>query len=171
MFVLGPDQGRLRRELEKLRAYAGEKETITSADLAALVSPARRFKVFDLADLLAERRRGEALLLLRQLLEAGESPVGIVGLLAWLYRQLLEAQALPPGTPVWKARQTLRAPPSKLEALVRQARRFPRQRLQAALPVLRDADVHLKSGAPNPTAALEALVVELTRGEEERARA
>ncbi|MFQ5777175.1 MAG: DNA polymerase III subunit delta [Terriglobia bacterium] len=167
--ALGPDHGRLRMELEKLRTYVGADRQAMAADVAAVVSEARKFTVFELADLLAERRRAEAVTRLRQLLEAGESPVGIVGLLGWLYRQLLQAQALPPSTPVWKAAQVLRAPRTRIGPLLHQARKFTPAELRAAFPALLEADVRLKSSSPNPAAVLEVLVTQLTalQGEEE----
>ena len=136
-----------------------------------MVSPARKFSVFDLAGLLAERNRAAALARLRRLLDSGENPVGIVGLLAWLYRQLLQAHALPPHTPIWKAAQTLRAPRSRLESLLRQARKFRRRELLAGLGILLEADVALKSSAPDPTAVLETVVMRLTAPVSEKARA
>ena len=102
------------------------------------------------------------LLLLRRLLEAGESPVGIVGMLAWLYRQLLQAQALPRSAPAWQAAKVLRAPRTRIEPLLRQARKFRREDLQEAFVLLSEADVTLKSSPPDPVAILETLVVRLT---------
>lgn len=162
VFLLGPDQGRLRRELEKLRAYVGAGGQVTPGDVAAVVSPARQFTVFELADLLAEGRRGDVLVCLRRLLEAGESPMGIVGLLGWLYRQLWQARAFPPGTPAWKAAQTLRAPRTRVESLLRQARRFHPEELRGAFAALLEADVTLKSSPPDPAAVLEVMVMRLT---------
>jgi len=161
VFAVGPDQGRLRMELDKLAAYAGKGGQVTAEDVAAVVSPARQFQVFELADLLAEGRRAEALRLVRRLLEAGEQPVGVVGMLAWLYRQLLQARAFPPGTPVGKAAQTLR-PRSRVEALLRQARRFHPEELRAGFAALLEADVALKSSVPDAAAVLETLVLRLT---------
>lgn len=162
VFVVGTDQGRLRSELAKLHAYVGDRGEVSRQDVAALVTPARQFNVFDLADLLAERRRADALVRLRRLLERGQNPVGIVGSLAWLYRQLLQAQASPSGAPTGKAAQALRAPPSRREQLLRQARRFSPQELRAAFAALLEADLALKSSPPDPTAVLEALVAQLT---------
>lgn len=166
VFALGNDQGRLRAELEKLRAYVGEKRAVTAKDVVAVVSPARQFSVFDLVDLLAERRQAEALARLRRLLEGGESPVGIVGLLAWLYRQLWQAWALPQGTSVGKAAQILRVPRSRVEGLLRQARKFSPDELRRAFAALLEADVALKSSPANPAAVLEMLVVQLTNARE-----
>lgn len=169
-YAVGNDQGLIRNELVKLQAYVGGRRAVTAGDVAAVVTPARQFSVFDLADLLAERRRPEALARLRQLLEAGESPMGIVGLLAWLYRQLLQAQALPRDTPAWKVAQVLRAPRARVEGLLRQARRFPPDEVRRAFAALLDADVALKSSPPNPAAVVEMLIARLTavKAEEER---
>lgn len=162
VFAVGDDQGTLHAELEKLRAYAGPGTQVTSVDVSAVVVPARKFDIFDLPDLLAERRRAEALARLHRLLEAGENAIGIVGLLAWLYRQLLIAQGLPTNMPSWKAARALRAPRSRIESLLRQARRFSRRELSDGLGALQQADVDLKSSPPNPAAVLEMLVVRLT---------
>lgn len=169
--LLGTDQGRLRTELEKLRAYVGSGREVTQDDLAAVVSAAREFVVFDLVDPLSRRQRGLALQLLRQLLEKGESPIGIVGLLGWLYRQLLQAQALPRSTPPWKAAKLLGAPVSRVEGLLQQARAFSPEELQGAFAALLEADVRLKSSAPHPEAVLETLIVRLTPRPTNRAKA
>lgn len=160
--ALGTDLGCLRRELEKLRTYAGLWGTITVEHVAAVVPAARRFIVFELADLLAEGRRSDALVRVRRLLEVGESPIGLVGLLAWLYRRLLQAQALPQNIPVWEAARRLGVLRFRVEALLREAQRFSRTELQQAFPWLLEADRALKSSPPDATAILEALIVRLT---------
>jgi DNA polymerase III delta subunit len=154
--------GMARVELEKLRAYADPGAEVTSADVTAIVTSARKFNIFELVDLLAERRRADALARLRQLLEGGENAIGIVGLLAWLYRQLMIVQAMPKNTPAWKAAQALRAPRSRVEALLRQARRFSPRELSEGLGALQEADVNLKSSPASPEGVLEMLIVRLT---------
>ena len=162
VFVLGPDQGRLHAELEKLRAFVGSAREVTLDDLAAVVTAARQFSVFDLVDFLAERRRTEALALLERLLSQGESPIALVGLLAWLYRQLLIARARPSGISSWKAAAALRAPASRVAQLVRQSRKFSAEELRQGLSALAEADVALKSSPPDPKVVTELLVVRLT---------
>lgn len=164
VYAVGNDLGQLRQEVGKLRALVGSGRECTPEDVAAVVTPARQFTVFELGHSLAEHQRDEALRLLGRLLQAGENPIGIVGLLSWLYRQLLVAQSLPAGTSVGKAVAVLRAPRSRVEDLVRQARRFERAQLTAGFRALRDADVVLKSSPPDAAAVLETLVVRLTEG-------
>ena len=162
VFVLGPDQGRLHAELEKLRAFVGGARDVTTDDLVAVVTAARQFSVFDLVDFLAERRRTEALALLERLLAQGESPIGLVGLLAWLYRQLLIARELPSGIAPYKAAAALRAPSTRVSQLLRQARRFQPEELLQGLAALAEADEALKSSPPDPKTVVELLVVRLT---------
>ncbi|HXE74647.1 MAG TPA: DNA polymerase III subunit delta [Candidatus Xenobia bacterium] len=169
VFVLGPDQGRLHAELEKLRAYVGDRE-VTMDDLAAVVVAARQFSVFDMVDFLAERRRPEALALLERLLAQGESPIGLVGLLAWRYRQLLIARELPAGLPSYRAAAVLRAPQSRVAQLQRQARRFRPDELRQGLAALAEADEALKSSPPDAKAIVELLVVQLAGGASTAAR-
>ncbi len=163
VYVLGSDLGRLRSEVEKLLAYVGTGQEVTSADVVAVVSAARRLSAFELADALGERRTAEALVLLRRLVESGERPIGLVGILAWLYRQLLQARALPGNAPVWRVAQTLQAPRSRVQDLLRQGRRFTHQDLTEGLSALLQADVALKSSPADPGGLLEMLVVQLGR--------
>ncbi|MGH9789146.1 MAG: DNA polymerase III subunit delta [Candidatus Acidiferrales bacterium] len=162
--AVGPNLGFLKTELEKLRTFAGEGREVTAGDLTQVVVPARRFIAFDLIGLIAERRRAEALQLLKRLLAQGENPIPIVGMLTWLYRQLLIAQGLPAGTPPGKARSLIGGPQERKDQLLRVGRKFSREQLRQAFAALADADVSLKSSAPDPPAVVELLVVRLTRG-------
>jgi DNA polymerase-3 subunit delta len=164
VFVAGTDLGTLCTEVEKLRVYVGAEREVAPDDLAAVVVAARQFSVFDLVDLLAERRRSDALARLRSLLAQGQNPIGMVGLLAWLYRQLLIVQALPAGQPSWKIRSQVKAPAERVEQLRRQARNFTREELKEAFAALVEADSRLKASPPDPQAVVERLVLRLTQG-------
>jgi len=163
VFVLGGDLSQLRRELEKLRAYVGAAGSVGTKEIAALVEPARKFNVFEVGALLADGRQAEALGRVRRLLAEGENPIGVVGALAWLFRQLLQAQELSPGSPVWQVRRRLRPSQERAEAVLRQARRFRPGELAEALGVLAEADWALKSSPSDPVALLETVVIRLSR--------
>lgn len=162
VFAVGNNLGLLRREMEKLQVFAGDGGTIQQEDVAALVTQARNFNVFEMADFLAERRRGQALLRLRRMLAMGESPIGVVGALAYVFRQLLRARKLPRNSSSWQAAKTLRMQGARAEAMVRQAHKFSSGQLRKGLGRLLAADIALKSSAPDPVAILETLVVDLT---------
>lgn len=165
VMMLGNDLARLKTELAKLRAYVGPGGRVTSAEVAEVVVPARKFGIFDLVEPLAEHRRGDALRLLRKLLEKGESPMGVVGMLAWLYRQLLLAHTLGAG-----ARRELRAQRENVELLLRQGPRFAEEDLRAAFAALHEADKALRSSRSDPKLILEVLVAKLAGGRKAAAR-
>ncbi len=153
---------RIAPEVAKLAAYAGDGKRITLADVAALVPAAKRYSVWQLAEILATGERGRALVFLDSLLRAGEEPVGLVGAMAWMYRKLIEAQELPPGTNQYAAAGKLRMRPEMVELAQRQSRAVPRERLLRGIQALAEADSTLKSGNRAPRAVLEFLIAELT---------
>lgn len=162
--ILNGEPARIRMEMEKLAAYVQGRGVVTTADVEALVVAARKNTVWQLADMLAARRRKEALEFLENLLREGEQPIGIVGVLGWMYRKLIEARELPAHTRGWEAASRLQMRGDSVEAALRNARRFGKKELLAALVALGEADSALKSSNPDPRATLEYLIAQLTAG-------
>ncbi|MBZ5695159.1 MAG: DNA polymerase III subunit delta [Acidobacteriia bacterium] len=163
--ILNGAPARIRIELEKLATYvrgAQGRGRITTGDVETLVVAARKNTVWQLADMLANRKRDAALAFLDNLLREGEQPAGIVGALAWMYRKLIEARDLPAHTSGFQAARQLGMRPEAAEAAVRQAHRIPKKDLLAGLTALADADSQLKSANPNPRAMMEFLIARLT---------
>jgi DNA polymerase-3 subunit delta len=160
--ILNSEPARIRIELEKLASYVQGAGRIRLGDVEAIVVAARKNTVWQLGDMLADRKRGEALAFLDNLLREGEEPVGIIGALAWLYRKLIEARGLPAHTNGYQAARQLAMRPDAAESAVRQAHRFPQKELLAGLVALAEADSQLKSSNPNPRALMEFLVARLT---------
>lgn len=148
-------------ELEKLASYARNRR-ITAADIETLVVATRKNTVWQLADLLVNRRRGDALTLLDTLWRNGEQPAGIIGALAWMYRKLIEARDLPLQTTGYQAARQLGMRPESAEVAVRQAHRIAKADLLAGIVALAEADSRLKAANPNPRATLEFLITRLT---------
>jgi DNA polymerase III subunit delta len=159
--LLNGELAAIRTELEKLSAYAGERRRITRADVDLLVISARKYEVWDLADMLAARQPAQALEFLDRLLREGEAAPALLGGLAWMYRKLLEAQELPSGTVGWQAASRLKMRSDAAELAVRQSRKFPRSQLTNGLIALYEADSRLKSGGTNQRAVMEFLVTQL----------
>jgi DNA polymerase III subunit delta len=160
--LLNGEPGRIRMELEKLASYVQGRGRIASADVVALVVAARKNTVWQFADMLAGRKRDEALAFLDNLLREGEQPAGLVGVLAWMYRKLIEARDLPANTSGFQASRSLGMRPDAAEAAVRNAHRMPKRELIAGLVALAEADSQLKSSNPDPRAVLEFLIARLT---------
>jgi DNA polymerase-3 subunit delta len=163
--IVNFEPARMRVELEKLAAYTFGRGPIVTADVEALVVAARKNTVWQLADMLASRRRGDALEFLHNLLREGEQPAGIVGALAWMYRKLIEARDLPAHTGGFQAARQLNMRPDAAEAAVRNAHRLPKKQLLAGLAALAEVDSRLKSGNPDPQSCMEFLIARLTSAE------
>ncbi|HYL68998.1 MAG TPA: DNA polymerase III subunit delta [Candidatus Limnocylindria bacterium] len=160
--ILNGEPARMRVELEKLAAYVQGRGRIAVVDVEALVVAARKNTVWQLADMLATRKRDAALAFLDNLLREGEQPAGLVGALAWMYRKLIEARDFPAGTNGYQAARQLNMRPEAAEAAIRNARRLPRDELIAGLIALAETDSQLKSANPDPRALMEFLIARLT---------
>ena len=160
--ILNQEPARIRIELEKLAAYVAGRGRVTVADVEALVVAARKNTIWQLADMLASRRRTEALAFLDNLLREGEQAAGLVGGLGRMYRKLIEARDLPAHTPGHQAARLLGMRPEAAETAIRNAHRIPKNALLAGLAALAEADSQLKSSNPNPRASLEFLMARLT---------
>jgi DNA polymerase-3 subunit delta len=159
--ILNSEPSRMRIEIEKLATYVGKGQRITSVEVEELVVAARKNTVWQLADMLAGRRRDSALAFLDNLLREGEEPIGLVGGITWVYRKLIEARDLPAGTSGFQAARALGMNPAAAETAVRQAHRIPKKDLLAGLVALAEADSQLKSSNPDPRALMEFLIVQL----------
>jgi DNA polymerase III subunit delta len=159
--MLDGSPARMRMELEKLASYA-QGRAIGVADVELLVVAARKNTVWQLADMLAGRRRDDALLFLENLLRDGEQPAGIIGALAWMYRKLVEARELPAHSSGYQAARSLGMRAESADLVVRQAHRFQKADLLAGIVALAQADSELKSANPDPRSTLEFLIARLT---------
>jgi DNA polymerase-3 subunit delta len=167
--IVNHEPARIRIELEKLSTYVGQSKRIAVKDVEDLVVAARRNTVWQLADMLANRERGPALEFLDNLLREGEQLPGIVGALAWRYRNLIETGGAPQYTPSYQAsRRPYGSPEASATATgpistpQKFARRISKKQLLAGLVALAEVDSQLKSSNPNPRALMEFLVARLT---------
>lgn len=149
-------------ELAKLCSYLGEKKLADVADVTAVVSDTRADSVFDLTNAIGEEKTGEALLLLRRLLEEGVAPLVILTMLARHFRQLWMArELLDRGTPAKEIARQIGLNPYFVDGVLAQARRFSTERCRQAFDLLLAVDLALKSSGAHPSALLETLVLEL----------
>ncbi|HKW58051.1 MAG TPA: DNA polymerase III subunit delta [Candidatus Acidoferrum sp.] len=153
---------RLKTEIEKLATFVGEKKLITRRDVAAMVISEKTTTVWELADLLAERKSAQALEFLARLLREGEEPPMLLGAIAWMYRKLIEASEVKGVSNGWQAARALAMPPERAELAVRCARKISQPRLLQGLLALRLADDRLKGSGEDPRTILEFLISDLT---------
>ena len=165
------EPARMRLEMEKLAAYAMGRPSITEADVGKVAVTDKKNTVWELAEMLATGRRAEALTFLSNLLRDGEEPVAMIGALAWSYRKMIEARALPPTTNGFNAARVLKIRPDAAEAAVRNAHRFSKNDLLSGLVALGEADSQLKSRNPDTKAYMQFLVTRLAAASGAKAHA
>lgn len=159
--LVGSDLWTLDNELQKLATYA-DGQPVSEDDVRSLVSLAREPNVFDMVDAVVEGRAKDAAELLQRLLAEGESPQGLLALIARQYRLLLLTKELlnqRVRAPEIAAR--LRLPPFVAQRLLKQAPAHTVERLRQAYRRLLEADLSVKRGVYDDETALELLVVEL----------
>jgi DNA polymerase-3 subunit delta len=160
-FILEGEVGRIRTEIEKLSLFAAGRP-ITVEDVESLVVSAKKYTVWQLADLLATRQRDAALLRLDCLLREGEPPPAIVGALAYRYRLLIEAREMPASQAAGMLRMKFEEAQEVLQCLLR----IPREQLVSGLSLLYEADNRLKSGYKDDRSIMEFLVMKLVAAPE-----
>jgi DNA polymerase-3 subunit delta len=160
--VVGTDLRLLDQEIAKLVTYAGAEQTITRADVDAVVPYAQVAIVFDLVDALGRRDGHTAAQTLHRLLDAGEHPLGLLAMIARQFRLLIQVKELKvEGATPRDVAKRLGIHPFPAGKLYNQATRFTTAQLEAVYRHLLDTDVAIKSGEIEAEVALDLLVAGL----------
>jgi DNA polymerase-3 subunit delta len=161
--LVADDARTLASEVAKLVAFAGDRSTITAADVDAVVTRVAPDPFFALGNAVEARDLPQALAVLERSLEDGASPFMVLGSLAATVRRLLverERGRKASGDrriPTFDAWQALVLPAIPEEEIgskkpygfwmkYQAAQRFTRAALLRALADLADADLAMKSG-------------------------
>jgi DNA polymerase-3 subunit delta len=166
---IGAELGQLADAVERLSIYVGERKQVSAEDVVAVVATTRQRSVFELANAVGERDRARALAMLATMLEARESGVRIVAMLARHLRQLwITSELLERTRDKFEIAQALGIPPFFVDDMMRQARTLDRARAAKMHAALFLADKNLKSSRLDDARILESLVLELTRPDARR---
>ena len=162
--LVGHNLRLLDQELSKLLAYSANARAISVADVKLLVSGARERSVFEMVEALASGNKKQAVTLLQSLLDAGEQPLGILGMIAWQYRLLLQVkEQMSQGQSQEAAGAALGQKPFTMKKAWPQAQRFSLATLEWVMERLLDTDIAIKTGQMEDRLALTALVAELSQ--------
>lgn len=149
--VTGADFYAIDSELEKLAVAVGNRKVITEDDLALFLSGARLSSSFEVMDLLASGRRGDALLMLSELLERGEQPIAFLGLLARHVRLLWQVKSAEScGKSLEEIKLLVGLPEFVVSRLMEQGRSFTETQLRELHRGLYEADLKLKTTSIPP---------------------
>lgn len=161
--IVGENLSELTQELEKLALFAGEERSLTPALVAQLASHSRTYNIFALVDALGEAGAAKRLSALDHLLDLGEPPAKILGMLARQLRLLIRLKEKPAGAAPELAR-SFNLPQGVVKRLGQQAARFSEPALRAHLFLLHQTDLHLKTSTGNPRLWLEWCLLQMGPG-------
>lgn len=160
--MAGEGLSALINEADKLILYCEEKMEITLADAEAIVSRGSLAGVFDLTDAVAARDGSQAVTLLRRLLQQGEAPYTLLGMLAGQYRNMLA---------VWDMRRrgfsqteipsALGLHPYVVKKCWQAGGKYSGRQLLRALEALLDAETSGKNGTGRIEALLEVALLRI----------
>ena len=160
--VIGSDLRLLDQELVKLITYTGGKRAIREADVDVLVPYSQDAVIFDLVDALGHRDGRTAADTLHRLLEAGEHPLGLLGMIVRQFRLLIQVKELKAnGASSREVAKTLGIHPFPASKLHKQASRFTAEQLEKVYRHLSEIDIEIKTGEIDPEVALDLLVAGL----------
>ena len=161
--MVGDNLAELSQELEKLVLYAGPEPSLAPALVTQLASHSRTYNIFALVEALGGPEFHQRLASLGQLLDLGEQPAKILGMLARQVRLLIRVKEASGDHPAELAR-SLKLPQWSLKRLTQQAARFSDKSLRAHLALLHQVDYHLKTSTGNPRLWLEWALLKMGPG-------
>ena len=157
---VGTNLTELNNELTKLKDYIGERKQVEAADVLQVVSQTRVDRIFDLTDAIGRRDRGTALHSLANLLEHGQSEVGVLAMITRHFRilaQLKDGQR--EGLSGMRLSAKAGIPAFLLTQYMEQIRQWDQSKIQDTFAVLQDTDRALKSSSVPPHVWLENFVL------------
>ena len=148
---VGANLTELNSELMKLKDYLGERLTIEPQDVLQVVSQTRVDRIFDLTDAIGRRDRATALHSLANLLEHGQSEVGVLAMITRHFRilsNLKDGQREGLNGPRLSTKAGI--PQFLLTQYMEQIRHWDEAKIERTFTVLQDTDRALKSsGVPS----------------------
>lgn len=156
---IGRDLAALNGEMEKLSLYVGERETITTEDVCAVVTASAGPMAFALTNAITDADGARALKALGGMLQTRGDEFKTLGMISWhLRRALLAKELLAAGRP---ERQALpRIPTAQRSGFLAMLKRRSLASFHRDFRRLIRADLAMKSGT-SPAVALQQLVVRL----------
>jgi DNA polymerase-3 subunit delta len=161
--IVGPNLRMLDKEIEKIATYIGDRDLIEEPDVSRLASSGE-MDAFALSNALRDKNIQEALKCLSRLFKDNHDPHMLVGMLAKLYRMLLQVKYLEDkGLGQYDIARELNAKPFFIKKCAEKTGKFTVKELADYIKKLHRADLKMKSGA-SPKLTLEMLIPELCNG-------
>jgi DNA polymerase III delta subunit len=154
--MVGTDAYRLNNEIGKLCDYVGDGGTVTAAVLKTVVTPSVEYEVFPMLNALLAGNKKTAMRMLTEAMKNGqENPLRVATFLEGRLKQMLIAKELleekRPRPEIIKA---MGGNPKAAEIALKNAQKFPLEKLRNAVAAFARINADMKSGTMNESDAL-----------------
>lgn len=151
------DMWRLFQEIQKLSNF--KKGLITKEDVALQVAPNIENAIFETIDALASKNKKQAITLLKNHLDAGDSPLYLLSMIAYQFRNfLIIKDLLEKKVPSYAIAKQAGLHPFVVQKSMHLVTRFSFETLKEIYRNIFIADEEIKTGKKDPEMALEILV-------------
>lgn len=154
--MVGTDAYRLHNEISKLCDYVGSGGTVTAAVLKAVVTPSVEYEIFPMLNALLSGNKKTAVRMLTEAIRDGqENPLRVATFLEGRLRQMLIAKELMEEKRLRpEIIKTLGGNPKAAEMTLKNAQKFPLDRLKNAVAAFARINADMKQGLMNESDAL-----------------
>ncbi len=158
---VGSDLWQLSNEINKLVSFREKERKINLEDVELLVKPKIETAIFKTIDAIAQKDKKQALLLIHRHLKKGDSPLYLLSMINFQFRNLLAVKDLmerrQPYNAILKA---VKLHPFVVRKSYYQAQKFSLAELKKIYRKIFQADLDIKTGKVNPETALDLLIAE-----------
>jgi len=159
---IGSDLWRFSNEIKKLVNYKNKKGKISKEDVELLVKPKIEPAIFKTIDFIASKEKKQALELLKKHLEKGDSPLYLLSMINFQFRNLLMIRDLiEKNTPFYLISKKTNLHPYVVKKSYLQAQRFKLSELKKIYQKIFKADLNIKTGKIEAETALELLIAQI----------
>lgn len=159
--MVGSDLWQLSNEIKKLANFKDGK-IIEKEDIELLVKPAIETDIFDTIDAIALKDKKRAISLLHKHLEKGESPLYLLSMINFQFRNLLIVKDLiEKNKPYYSISKISKLHPFVVKKTYQQAKNFSFQGLKKIYQRIFEVDLSIKTGKVEPETALDLLIAEV----------
>ena len=141
-----------------VKAGKGTTKSISAEDVQKMVKTSIKKDIFKTIDAIAAKKKGEALIHLRNHLEKGDSPFYLLSMLAWQFSNLL---AMKERVEKNKNTGTLGWHPYVMQKCLRLCEMFSFEELKNTYNEISNMDLKIKTGQIDPEFALEILIAKI----------
>lgn len=161
---VGNNLWQMENEIKKLVNYCGKNE-IKTQDVETLVRPKIETDIFKTIDAIAAKNKKEALTLIKEHLEKGDSPAYLLAMINFQFRNLVIVGSQSTNdTRMFRIKdmsKKLRMHPFVLRKTIQQARKFSLEELKKIYQKIFEVDLDIKTGKLDPETALDLLITKM----------